>query len=89
LPRPIIAGNKRGFTIPLAAWLRTDLQPLARDVLSDASVRRQGFFRPDAVTRMLDDHVAGHEDNSRKLWALLVLTFWLARYYDGNGRIGS
>jgi asparagine synthase (glutamine-hydrolysing) len=82
LPRQIIDGAKRGLTIPLAAWLRTDLQPLARESLSTANVRRQGLFSPEAVTRLLDDHVDGREDNSRKLWALLVFSMWFTRYVE-------
>ena len=84
LPGPILRGAKRGFTIPLAAWLRADLQPLARDLLSPANLRRQGFFRPETVARLLDDHAAGREDNGRKLWALLVFALWFARYGDAS-----
>jgi asparagine synthase (glutamine-hydrolysing) len=85
LPQPIIEGAKRGFSIPLAAWLRSDLEPLARDSLSSANVRRQGFFRPETVTRLLDDHVAAREDNSRKLWAMLVFSLWFERYGSASG----
>ena len=67
LPDSVVSGRKRGFSIPAAAWLRGPLVPFARDVLSEENVRRQGFFRPEAVTRLLDDHVAARVDLSR--WA--------------------
>jgi asparagine synthase (glutamine-hydrolysing) len=76
LPRSVVYGRKRGFSIPAAAWLRGPLVPFAREVLSPEAVRRQGYFRPDAVTRLLDDHVAGREDLSRQLWGLLTFTLW-------------
>jgi hypothetical protein len=53
-------------------------------VLSAAAVERQGFFRPDAVTRLIDDHVAGTADNSRKIWALLTFSLWFDRYASGD-----
>ena len=84
LPEPIVEGPKRGFMIPLADWLRADLQPLARDVLSPSNLKRQGFFRPAEVTRLIDAHMARREDNSRKLWTLLMFSFWLARYGDAR-----
>jgi len=84
LPGPILRGAKRGFTIPLAAWLRADLQALANDVLSTENLRLQGFFKPEVVTRLLDDHAAGREDNGRKLWALLVFSLWFSRYGDAS-----
>ncbi len=76
LPRRIVYGRKRGFSIPAAAWLRGELEPFARDVLSPDTLRRQGFFRPEPVTRLLDRHVAGREDLSRQLWGLLAFTLW-------------
>ena len=80
LPKAIVNGSKRGFTIPVGAWLRGDLQPLARDVLSPTSLRRHGYFQAETVSRLLEDHVAGREDNGRKLWALLVFSLWFTRY---------
>ena len=76
LPPEIARGRKRGFSIPAAAWLRGELAPFAREVLSSDTLRRQGYFRPAAVTRLLDDHVAGREDLSRQLWGLLAFTLW-------------
>src|SRR3954449_9623808 len=67
LPRQIVQGKKRGFSIPAAAWLRGELEPFARETLSPNVLRRQGFFRPEVVTRLLEDHVAGREDRSRQL----------------------
>jgi asparagine synthase (glutamine-hydrolysing) len=80
LPDAVLRGEKRGFSVPMAAWLRGDLHPLARDLLSADNLRRTGFFRPESVTRLLDDHVAGRADNSRKVWALLVFALWFDRY---------
>ena len=76
LPREIVHGRKRGFSIPAAAWLRGELEPFARDVLSDETLRRQGYLDPAAVRRVLDDHVAGRADLSRQLWGLLAFTLW-------------
>jgi asparagine synthase (glutamine-hydrolysing) len=77
LPRSIVYGRKRGFSIPAAAWLRGPLVPFAREILAPAELRKQGFFRPAAVTRLLDEHVAGREDLSRQLWGVLTFTLWL------------
>jgi asparagine synthase (glutamine-hydrolysing) len=76
LPGQIVRGKKRGFSIPAAAWLRGELEPFARDTLSSDTVRRQGYFRPEAVQRLIDRHVAGKEDLSRQLWGLLAFTLW-------------
>ena len=51
LPREVVHGRKRGFSIPAAAWLRGELEPFARATLSPETLRSQGFFEPVPVTR--------------------------------------
>jgi asparagine synthase (glutamine-hydrolysing) len=80
LPGSIARGRKRGFSIPLAAWLRGELEPFARDVLSPDTLRRQGYLRPEGVLRLLDGHVSRREDLSRQIWGLMMLTLWADRY---------
>jgi asparagine synthase (glutamine-hydrolysing) len=76
LPPEIVRGRKRGFSIPAAAWLRGELEPFAREVLSPETLRRQGYVDPASVRHVLDRHVSGREDLSRQLWGLLALTLW-------------
>jgi asparagine synthase (glutamine-hydrolysing) len=82
LPRSVVHGRKRGFSIPAAAWLRGELEPFARETLSPETLRRQGFFRPEVVTRLIDEHVARREDRSRQLWGLLTFTLWHERHVE-------
>jgi asparagine synthase (glutamine-hydrolysing) len=82
LPREIVHGKKRGFSIPAAAWLRGALEPFARETLSRGTLHRQGFFQPEVVERLIDDHVAGREDRSRQLWGLLAFTLWHERHVE-------
>ncbi|MFL5841604.1 MAG: asparagine synthetase B family protein, partial [Thermoleophilaceae bacterium] len=76
LPREVVHGRKQGFSIPASAWLRGDLEPFAREVLSPARVREQGWFDPGVVTAVLDRHVTGREDLSRQLWGLMAFSLW-------------
>jgi len=85
LPADILNGKKQGFSIPIGAWLRKELEPMARSILSPDSLRRQGFFRPEPVNAMLDAHVAGTRDYNRQLWNLLVFSLWHDRYVNGSG----
>jgi asparagine synthase (glutamine-hydrolysing) len=89
LPREIVNGKKRGFSIPAAAWLRGELEPFARATLSRETLHRQGYFHADAVTRLLDDHVAGREDRSRQLWGLLAFTLWHERHVERAPQVPS
>jgi asparagine synthase (glutamine-hydrolysing) len=86
LPREVVHGRKRGFSIPAAAWLRGELEPFARETLSPETLRRQGFLQPAAVAGVLDRHVSGREDLSRQLWGLLAFTLWYERHVEGVRR---
>jgi asparagine synthase (glutamine-hydrolysing) len=82
VPAEIVHGRKRGFSIPAAAWLRGELEPFARETLSPENLQRQGFFQPQPVMRLIDEHVAGREDWSRQLWGLLAFTLWYERHVE-------
>jgi asparagine synthase (glutamine-hydrolysing) len=82
LPHQVVHGRKRGFSIPAAAWLRGELVPFARATLSAETLTRQGFFRPEVVSRLIGEHVAGVEDRSRQLWGLLSFTLWYERHVE-------
>lgn len=76
LPATVVNGKKRGFNVPMPAWLAGNLRDFTRDVLSPQRVRRQGLFKPAAVERIVADHQARRRDFSRAIWTLLVLSVW-------------
>jgi asparagine synthase (glutamine-hydrolysing) len=84
LPPEILKGKKRGFALPVGAWLRGELEPFAREALAPSNVGRQGFFDATFVSRLLDEHAAGRADHSRKIWSLLTFSLWHDRYIDGT-----
>jgi asparagine synthase (glutamine-hydrolysing) len=82
LPDQILDAPKRGFQPPLAAWLRGELRELTQDTLLDDTARGRGYFRPEAVRALLDEHMAGRADNSQGLWTLLVFELWHRELVD-------
>ena len=76
LPPPIRRRRKMGFGVPLDHWFRHEMRNFAREVLFDRQTQSRGFFRPEAVRQLFDDHVAGRADHSQRLWSLLVLELW-------------
>src|SRR4029077_7060434 len=51
LRREIARRPKQGFEVPIDRWLRTDLAPLAKELLSRDRVARHGLLEADAVER--------------------------------------
>jgi asparagine synthase (glutamine-hydrolysing) len=82
LPPAVARRGKTGFGVPIARWFRKELQPLARDVLLGETARARGQLRPQAVARLLDDHVSGRADHAHRLWCLLMLELWQRQHLD-------
>jgi len=89
VPRPIRRRAKMGFGVPLDAWFRGPLAGLARDVLLDERTASRGYFRPEVVAALVDEHQNGQFDHSYRLWSLLFFELWHRRWLDGPGRPGS
>jgi asparagine synthase (glutamine-hydrolysing) len=79
LPRSGALRRKRGFEVPIGAWLRGSLRSFMTDVLAPDTINRQGVLRSTEITRLIDQHLAGHTDHGRALWSLMVLSRWFER----------
>src|SRR5947209_2258173 len=80
LPDSILDRPKKGFGVPVAEWFRGPLREQMLDVLSPDRMSREGFFRPDAVRGLVDEHLAGRADNRKQLWTLFAFEMWLQGY---------
>jgi asparagine synthase (glutamine-hydrolysing) len=80
VPDAILQRPKKGFGVPLARWLRTDLRPLLDEHLAPSKIAREGYFRPQAVSRLVAAHLSGAANVRKELYSLLVFELWLSRY---------
>jgi asparagine synthase (glutamine-hydrolysing) len=76
LPREILTRKKVGFSVPLALWLRTDLAPAMREILSEGEIQRIGYLCWPEVRRMIREHLDRRANHESKLWALINLVCW-------------
>jgi asparagine synthase (glutamine-hydrolysing) len=79
LPRQIVERPKKGFGIPLAAWLRGPLRERTEAALRPSSLWASGLLDRDAFATWAALHVARKGDYSKALWALIVLEEWIRR----------
>lgn len=82
LPASIQNRPKMGFGVPLAQWFRNELRPLLNETLLDSRARSRGYFRPEAVQRLIDEHQSERWDHSSRLWALICFERWLRAFVD-------
>jgi asparagine synthase (glutamine-hydrolysing) len=82
LPREILERKKRGFGTPMGAWLKQDLAPLMRGLLSESVVNGRGLFHFQAIKELIGLHESNRIDGTDRLLALLNLEIWSRLYLD-------
>ena len=82
LPPEIIDRPKKGFGIPLAAWLRGPLASSMATVIDRSPAWDLNALNRETFVRWHREHMERSSDRSKPLWALYVLDRWLK---DGGG----
>jgi asparagine synthase (glutamine-hydrolysing) len=82
LPREVVWRKKAGFGAPIRSWLRGPLRPMVDALLSEATVKRRGLFRPDEVKRVIEANLSGREDYNLQVFQLLTLELWQQAFVD-------
>ncbi|WP_417566229.1 asparagine synthase (glutamine-hydrolyzing) [Marinobacter sp.] len=82
VPREMIERPKKGFSIPLAQWLRGPLRDWAEALLEETRLRREGYFHAAPIRKLWSEHQNGRRDNSLRLWSVLMFQAWLEYQHD-------
>jgi len=82
LPPQLLHRRKQGFQLPLADWMRKELKEQFLHVLLEPRTLQRGYFRPDAVRALVDEHLRGRRNRSGILWRMLILEFWHRNFLE-------
>lgn len=80
LPPAVANRPKRGFPVPTREWMKKDWLHDVRAALMSPTA--EGLINKQYALRLLDEHLAGKKDNSRRLWAILVFQMWHGLYIE-------
>ena len=83
LPAIITQRRKKGFGIPLALWLKNELNPLLRTTLNQNRLEKDGIFNVSYVQKLMSEHEAGRRNNRKQLFSLLIFHLWKERFAPG------
>jgi asparagine synthase (glutamine-hydrolysing) len=76
LPESFIMGPKKGFSVPVAEWLRGPLREWSEELLSPVNLATHGLFNPAAVRRKWAEHVSGRRNWDKLLWPVIMFQAW-------------
>jgi asparagine synthase (glutamine-hydrolysing) len=80
LPSELVHRRKKGFNMPLQAWLRNELRPLMEDCLGPAGLAGRGIIRPTRLAQLRHDLLQGKGNAAHVTWPLITLELWFRRW---------
>lgn len=87
LGRELTYRKKQMFTVPVGEWFRQALAEFCRDTLLDGRLEGRGIVDTNVVAQMIDAHIAGTQNNTRQLRALISLEIWFRLFIDRDPKV--
>lgn len=74
--------KKERFFVPVDHWLKHQLQPLSEELLSEKLIKKQGYFNPAYVQKMMTGYNSSPLFYGRQIWTLLNFQLWHKMFID-------
>jgi len=82
VPPEVLHRPKQGFALPLVHWMRNELKDLIQTVLLEPRSLQRGYFNPDAVRHLVDEHFQKRRNQAGRIWRLLMLEMWHRNFLE-------
>ena len=80
LPPSLMTNSKKGFSAPIAKWLRSELREWGESLLNKDLILSQGILNEKKISAMWKAHQSGRVDYSSYLWNILMFQAWYLNY---------
>ena len=74
--------KKLGFPIPLRSWLTAERKGLYDKIISNSYIRKN--MNVALIEKLIKEHTEGGNDNSRKIYLLLLLAIWHETFFSSE-----
>lgn len=88
IPPALLHRKKQGFQLPLVEWMRNEMKTKFWGILLEPRTLERGYFKPEAVRALIDEHVRGRRNRSGMLWRMLVLELWHRNFMEARSSWG-
>jgi asparagine synthase (glutamine-hydrolysing) len=89
IPSSLLHRRKQGFQLPLAEWMRDSMKDQFLRVLLEPRTLQRGYFKPEAVRALIDEHTRERRNRSGILWRMLVLELWHRNFMEAGAARGT
>jgi asparagine synthase (glutamine-hydrolysing) len=81
VPPTLTDRPKRGFGVPIDAWLKGPLRERIEDLISVGRLTDVGYFDAAAVRTIWEQHQCGWRNHSSVLWSIMMFQEWHAQLH--------
>jgi hypothetical protein len=74
--------DKMGFYPYLDNWLRAELKPLVKEVLTSRTLKERPYLNPKQILQNLELYLEGNTDIGKDVWRWINLELWMRRFID-------
>jgi len=82
VPDEILDRKKQGFSPPDQSWYRGPTMGYIREILLNEKTLSRGFFKPEAIQQIVNEHTEGKVNHRLLIWSLLSFEWWNRIFLD-------
>ena len=80
VPENLLNRPKMGFAIPIAKWLKDDLQDLVESFINEKNIKEQGLFNWHEIEKIKTAFYNGKKEYDTKIWYILMFQMWYKKW---------
>lgn len=80
IPEEIVEREKQGFSAPDASWFKGESIDYVRQSLLEGNAPIYEYIDRDAVSKLIMEHLDGHQNRRLLIWSLLSVNQWCKSY---------
>jgi asparagine synthase (glutamine-hydrolysing) len=84
IPPTLLHRRKQGFQMPLADWMRDGSKSRFWGMLLEPRTLQRGYFKPEAMRSLIEEHMRGRRNRSGLLWRMVVLELWHRNFMEAR-----
>jgi asparagine synthase (glutamine-hydrolysing) len=77
VPSMMLERPKKGFGVPIDAWLKGPLRGWAEALLDGQRLKDENYFNPEPILQKWHEHLTGKQNWQYYLWDILMFQAWL------------